>query len=60
MGATPKKVSTLRDYRERINRVVFHIERHLNKPLNLQELAKLACFSPLHFHRIFTATASAD
>jgi AraC family transcriptional regulator len=55
MGATPKKVSTSRDYRERINRVVFHIERHLDEPLSLQELAKLACFSPFHFHRIFTA-----
>jgi AraC family transcriptional regulator len=51
----PKKPSTKRDYRERINRVIFHIERHLDDPMGLQELAKLACFSPFHFHRIFTA-----
>jgi len=55
MHAPPKKTSTARDYRERINRVLFHIERHLDEPLSLPELAKLACFSPFHFHRIFTA-----
>jgi len=55
MPTMPKKLSTKRDYRERINRVIFHIERHLDEPMHLQDLAKLACFSPFHFHRIFTA-----
>ena len=51
----PSKDTTARDYRERINRVIFHIEAHLGEPLNLEELAKVAYFSPYHFHRIFAA-----
>ncbi|MBI5529725.1 MAG: AraC family transcriptional regulator [Deltaproteobacteria bacterium] len=51
----PEKESTSRDYRERINRVIFHIESHLDEKLDLQDLAKVAFFSPFHFHRIFTA-----
>lgn len=49
------KDSTTRDYRERVNRVIFHVERHLGEPLHLEELARVACFSPFHFHRIFAA-----
>ena len=41
--------------RERVNRVIFHVERHLGEPLHLEELARVACFSPFHFHRIFAA-----
>ncbi len=51
----PAKDTTTRDYRERINRVIFHIEAHLGEPLNLEELARVAYFSPYHFHRIFAA-----
>lgn len=49
------KNTTTREYRERINRVIFHIEAHLGEPLNLEDLAKIAYFSPYHFHRIFVA-----
>ena len=42
-------------YRLRINRVVDHIEAHLSDPLPLEALAKVAAFSPFHFHRIFLA-----
>jgi AraC family transcriptional regulator len=51
----PSRNSTNRDYRERINRVIFHIEAHLGEPLSLEDLAKVAFFSPYHFHRIFAA-----
>lgn len=51
----PSRDSTTRDYRERINRVIFHIEAHLGESLNLEDLAKVACFSPYHFHRVFAA-----
>lgn len=51
------RATTARDYRERINRVIFHIEEHLGEPLTLHELARVACFSPYHFHRIFAAFA---
>ena len=55
LPSMPNRDSTTRDYRERINRVIFHIESHLADPVNLQELARIACFSPYHFHRIFAA-----
>jgi AraC family transcriptional regulator len=32
-----------------------HVERNLDRPLTLEELAGVACFSPFHFHRLFTA-----
>ena len=42
-------------YQERLNRVLRHIESHLDDRHDLDALAKIACFSPYHFHRIFTA-----
>jgi len=51
----PSRDTTTRDCRERINRVIFHIEAHLGEPLSLEALAKVASFSPYHFHRIFAA-----
>ena len=42
-------------YEERINRVLDYIEQDMDKPISLQSLAETACFSPYHFHRIFTA-----
>ena len=50
-----QRTSTEKDYRGRLNRVLLHIEQHLDEPLRLADLADLACFSPYHFHRIFTA-----
>jgi AraC family transcriptional regulator len=31
-----------------------HIQQHLDEPLAWQELARLACLSPYHFHHLFT------
>lgn len=42
-------------YQQRINLVLRHIERHLDARPDLDELARIACFSPYHFHRIFSA-----
>jgi len=42
-------------YVARINRVIDHIERHLDAPLDLASLAALAHVSPWHFHRVFQA-----
>ena len=47
------KTATLRDYKQRLLRVLVHIQQHLDDPLSLEALARLACFSPFHFHRIF-------
>lgn len=43
------------DYVDRINRAVDYATRHLDQPLPLEEVARAACFSPYHFHRIFRA-----
>ncbi|MBE9607785.1 AraC family transcriptional regulator [Chitinilyticum piscinae] len=39
----------------RIQRVMDYIEARLDAPLQLEELASLACFSPCHFDRVFHA-----
>ncbi len=41
------------DYRQRLLRVLIHIQEHLDEDLPLEDLAKIACFSPYHFHRVF-------
>lgn len=43
------------DYVDRVNRAIDHITRNLGEPLDLEAVAKVACFSPHHFHRIFRA-----
>lgn len=43
------------DYEGRINRVIDYVAGHLDDKLSLAELAKVACFSPFHFHRVFAA-----
>ena len=48
------KVTTLRFYKERLLRVLVHIQERLDEPLPLAELAALACLSPHHFHHLFT------
>ncbi|MDL2268038.1 AraC family transcriptional regulator [Desulfovibrio sp. OttesenSCG-928-G15] len=40
-------------YSKRIQRVLLHIEKHLDPLPTLEELAGIAHFSPFHFHRIF-------
>jgi len=42
---------------ERVNRVLDYIAAHLDGDLSLATLARVACFSSFHFHRIFQAVA---
>jgi AraC family transcriptional regulator len=44
-----------RQYEVRMHRVQAHIDRHLDRPLDLEALAAVAHFSPYHFHRLFRA-----
>src|SRR6185295_12090368 len=37
------------------NRVIDHIRGHLADELSLSRLARVAAFSPFHFHRVFRA-----
>lgn len=44
-------------YVRRVLKVMVYIEENLDKELTMEELAKVACYSPFHFHRIFQAIA---
>jgi AraC family transcriptional regulator len=47
------KIDTRNTYAARMLRVLNHIQRHLDEPLDLETLAGLTHFSPAHFHRVF-------
>jgi AraC family transcriptional regulator len=40
-------------YQERILNVLLHLREHLDEDVSLETLARVAHFSPFHFHRIF-------
>jgi AraC family transcriptional regulator len=42
-------------YDGRMHRVLEHIDKRLDQPLDLETLAEVAHFSPFHFHRLFSA-----
>ena len=43
------------EYAARMHRVLEYIDRGLDQQLELDSLARVANFSPFHFHRLFTA-----
>lgn len=43
------------DYARALDRVTVHIEAHLDQPLDLVQLAEVACLSAHHFHRVYHA-----
>ncbi|WP_394834758.1 AraC family transcriptional regulator [Pendulispora rubella] len=47
--------SSRAEYRTRIHRVLVYIEEHMAEALALENLARVACLSPFHFHRVFRA-----
>ncbi|HLP18249.1 MAG TPA: AraC family transcriptional regulator [Bacteroidota bacterium] len=51
---TSTSESSLAEYRIRVQRVIDHITAHLAEDLTLDSLARAACFSSFHFHRIFS------
>jgi AraC family transcriptional regulator len=42
-------------YRQRMRRVLEHIDAHLDEPLDIARLSAVAAFSPFHFQRQFSA-----
>ncbi|TPK11885.1 MULTISPECIES: AraC family transcriptional regulator [unclassified Mesorhizobium] len=48
--------AALQNYHARMQRVLDHIDQHLNGNLDLDALSGIAAFSKYHFHRQFTAT----
>jgi AraC family transcriptional regulator len=53
MTLLTSRLSTRVEYRRRMERVLAHIQRHLDESLDLASLARVAHFSPFHFHRGF-------
>lgn len=43
------------EYVKRTLKVLVYIEENIDEDLTLDKLAKIACYSPFHFHRIFQA-----
>jgi AraC family transcriptional regulator len=43
------------EYTRRFDRVIDYLRANLDRPVKLKELARVACFSQFHFHRIFGA-----
>jgi AraC family transcriptional regulator len=50
-----RKQHLRQEYAARINRVIDYIEANIERELALETLARVANFSPYHFHRIFRA-----
>lgn len=48
--------AALHNYHARMQRVLDHIDRHLDDDLDLDAVSGIAAFSKYHFHRQFTAT----
>jgi len=51
----PNSAVSQRNYEQRLSRVTRYIYEHLNDPLDLIQLAEIACMSPYHWHRIYQA-----
>jgi AraC family transcriptional regulator len=47
--------ATAATYIQRVNLVIDHIVGHLDEPLRLRDLARVAMLSTFHFHRVFQA-----
>jgi len=48
--------AALQNYNARMQRVLDHIDQHLDGDLDLETVSRIAAFSKFHFHRQFTAT----
>jgi AraC family transcriptional regulator len=57
MPPSAEKHAAPNPYVARVNRVVDHIGAHLAEPMELATLARIANFSPWHFHRLFQAVS---
>ena len=52
---TGVKQHTANEYRARVCKAMNFISQNLDRDLTLEEIARAACFSKFHFHRIFKA-----
>ncbi|MBZ5538496.1 MAG: AraC family transcriptional regulator [Acidobacteriia bacterium] len=52
---TSGSLRTQKEYARRVNAALDFIDSNLAEEISLAKLASIACFSPYHFHRIFSA-----
>jgi AraC family transcriptional regulator len=50
-----ERTMVIMSYKERVNRVIDFLGKHLDEELEPDELCRIAYFSKYHFHRLFTA-----
>jgi AraC family transcriptional regulator len=50
-----RRPATTATYIQRVNLAIDHIVAHVDEPLRLRDLARVAMISPFHFHRVFQA-----
>lgn len=50
-----KSKNSINEYKARIIAVINYINANLSEKITLKHMSETACFSPFHFHRIFTA-----
>ena len=57
MDTTSSRASerTRKEYARRLDLALGYIDAHLGDDISLTKLSSIACFSPYHFHRLFTA-----
>ena len=53
MATAVVRDSTVRSHYESVDRVITAMRSHIDQPLSLQSMAKVACASPFHFNRTF-------
>lgn len=53
MPCMTRPAAQTHEYTRRINTVISHVRDNLNEALPLETLARVAGFSPFHFHRLF-------
>src|SRR5712691_4872297 len=56
-SAPSQKIRANSEYAQRINRVIDYLRGNLDRQVKLEELAKVACVSEFHFHRVFGAVS---
>lgn len=55
MRNDPESADAPADYVASVNRAMDYVVRNLDGDLRLEAVARAACFSPFHFHRVFKA-----
>jgi AraC family transcriptional regulator len=50
-----RRPATTATYIQRVNLAIDHIVAHVDEPIRLRDLSRVAMLSPFHFHRVFQA-----